>query len=89
MIGTCRLRFLDDDCKLERMAVDAASRGIGIGARMIEVAEAEGRRRGSGRLVLHAQVVSRAFYERAGLRAVSEEVFLEEGIEHVRMEKGL
>jgi predicted GNAT family N-acyltransferase len=89
VIGTCRLRFVSGDCRLERMAVDAGSRGIGIGARMIEVAEAEGRRRGSERLSLHSQLAARGFYERNGLRATGEEVFLEEGIEHVRMGKEL
>jgi predicted GNAT family N-acyltransferase len=88
-VATCRLRFAEPECKLERMAVDRAHRRSGTGRRLIEVAEGEARGGGAGEMVLHAQVRVRRFYERCGYGASSEDVFLEEEIEHVRMRKGL
>ena len=89
VVGTCRLRILGDGAKLERMAVSQDFRGIGLGLRLAEETETEARREGAARMVLHAQVRARGFYEAAGYAASSEDVFLEEGIEHVRMEKEL
>ena len=34
VVATCRLRFLEGDCKLERMAVDKRLRGLGSGGRL-------------------------------------------------------
>ncbi|MDP9187617.1 MAG: GNAT family N-acetyltransferase, partial [Actinomycetota bacterium] len=39
VIATCRLRFGDGDCKLERMAVDSRLRGLGAGAELLAAAE--------------------------------------------------
>ena len=89
VVGTCRLRFDRGRCKLERMVVDADHRGDGVGGDLIAAAEEEARRRGSSEIVLHSQVRVRGFYEWAGFAALSEEVLLEEGIEHVRMRKPL
>jgi predicted GNAT family N-acyltransferase len=89
VVGTCRLRMVGGDCKLERMAVAEDFRGIGLGRRLIEVAETEARSEGAAEVLLHSQVRARGFYESAGFRARSEDVFLEEGIEHVRMGKSL
>jgi predicted GNAT family N-acyltransferase len=88
-VATDRMRILDGEAKLERMAVDSAFRGRGLGLALIEATEEEARRRGAGRIALHAQVQARGFYERAGYAATSEEIFLDEGIEHVRMAKAL
>ena len=41
------------------------------------------------RILLHAQIHKRNWYEKAGYTVVSEEVILEEGIEHVKMVKAL
>jgi predicted GNAT family N-acyltransferase len=89
VIGTCRLRFDGADCKLERMAVAGTHRRIGVGASLLEFAETEAKRRECERLLLHSQVVARRFYERGGLTVLSEEVFVEENIDHVRMAKQL
>jgi predicted GNAT family N-acyltransferase len=89
VVGTCRLRILEDGAKLERMAVAQEFRGIGLGRRLAEETETEARREGAERMVLHAQVRARGFYEAAGYSPTSEDVFLEEGIEHVKMEKKL
>jgi predicted GNAT family N-acyltransferase len=89
VVGTCRLRFAPGECKLERMAVDKRYRNGKIGMRLIESAEAEARLRDAAEILLHGQLRARGFYERAGYVALSEEVLVEEGIEHVRMRKVL
>ena len=88
VIATCRLRFLDGECKLERMAVERPYRGAGVGRRLLEAAEDEARRRGASEMLLHAQRRAEGFYAAAGYVAEGE-TFIEEGIEHVRMRKAL
>jgi predicted GNAT family N-acyltransferase len=88
VIATCRLRFLDDECKLERMAVERRYRGAGAGRRLLEVAEVEARRQGASSMTLHAQRRAEGFYAGAGYVAEGE-TFIEEGIEHVAMTKRL
>jgi predicted GNAT family N-acyltransferase len=92
VIATCRLLTEGGEggsCKLERMAVEKDFRGIGLGRRLVEVSETEARREGAAEMILHSQLPARAFYERCGYAASSEEVFTEDGIEHVRMWKAL
>jgi predicted GNAT family N-acyltransferase len=90
VVATCRLRFLERGrtCKLERMAVERSLRNAGVGARLLAGAERIAGERGAGRMLLHAQSQARAFYANAGY-AVEGELFLEAGIEHVRMSKRL
>jgi predicted GNAT family N-acyltransferase len=73
--------------KIERMAVIDDVRGEGVGRALLRFLEAEARRRGAARLVLHAQVQARKFYEKAGYSAVGGEFDDGTGIPHVRMEK--
>ena len=89
LLATCRLRFVEEGCKLERMAVGRRYRDSGVGAKLLAAAEAEARERGAEQMLLHSQTAVRGFYERCGYRALSEEVFLEDGIEHVRMGREL
>ena len=70
------------------MAVEPELRGPGIGAAILDEAESVSAAAGAARMRLHAQVKARSLYERAGYGPVGE-VFLEEGIEHVTMEKRL
>jgi predicted GNAT family N-acyltransferase len=89
VVATCRLRFATRECKLERMAVDRGHRGTGTGMRLLEVAGDHARDGGAEEIVLHSQTRVRRFYERGGYAVLSEEIFIEEGIEHVRMRKAL
>jgi predicted GNAT family N-acyltransferase len=89
IVATCRLRFAGEVCNLERMAVEAGSRGSGVGAELLNSAEDEARRRGATEMQLKAQLQARAFYERGGYAATSEEVVLDAGIEHVQMRMDL
>jgi len=88
LVGTCRLVFEGELARLGRMAVEPALRGRGIGARLAAAAEYEARAEGASRLRLHAQIAARTLYERAGYEAVGD-VFMEEGIPHLTMERSL
>jgi predicted GNAT family N-acyltransferase len=88
LLGTCRLLFDADAARLGRMAVEPDSRGRGVGSRVLRVAEELARERGATRMTLHAQIDATSVYERAGYEPRGPR-FLEEGIEHVSMEKAL
>jgi predicted GNAT family N-acyltransferase len=88
VIGTCRLRFGNGRCKLERMVVDQSLRRTGVGRELVEGAEREAQRRGAPEMVLHAQRQVEAFYAECGY-VPEGETFLEEGIPHVLMRKRL
>jgi predicted GNAT family N-acyltransferase len=88
VVATCRLRLVDGDSKLERMAVDKARRETGVGRALMERAEQEARASGAPRMVLHAQRAAEGFYARCGYR-VEGDSFMEANIEHVRMTKDL
>jgi len=89
IVATCRLRFDGNVCKMERMAVESGHRGSGVGAELLAGAEGEARRRGATEVQLKAQLRARAFYERSGYAASSEEIVLDAAIEHVQMRKSL
>jgi predicted GNAT family N-acyltransferase len=86
VVGTLRVLQQDGVAKIGRVAVRAAARGTGIGARLMERAAAIARERGYREIVLHAQVSVAGFYRRLGY--VEEgETFEEAGIPHVAMRK--
>jgi predicted GNAT family N-acyltransferase len=89
VIATCRLRYPEAGaCKLERMAVDARQRKLGVGARLMEWTEEEARANGAKTMVLNSQVVAQPFYASCGYEAEGE-TFLDADIEHIRMTKAL
>lgn len=88
LVGTCRLLLHGDAAILGRMAVEPAARGRGVGRSVLAAAEDVARAAGAGRVRLHAQLASRWLYEGAGYEPRGEP-FVEEGIEHVAMEKPL
>ena len=88
VVGTCRLVVDGERARLGRMAVKAELRGRGIGAELLEAAERAALRVGAVRVTLHAQSAAASLYARGGYQARGKR-FLEEGIEHVRMEKCL
>lgn len=88
VIATCRLRRVEGNLKLERMCVERGRRGTGVGTELLGEAERIARELGARRVLMHAQTHARGFYERNGYRSEGE-LFIEAGIEHVRMSKPL
>ncbi len=88
VVATARLVLVDDVAKFGRLAVEAAWRRQGIGGLLLETAVASARAEGAGRVSLDAQIRVTALYEGLGFRAVGE-VFLDAGIDHIRMIRDL
>ena len=88
VIGTCRLLFRGPVARLGRLAVESARRGDGIAAAILREADRVAAEAGAESIALHAQTYARALYENAGYREYGP-TFVEEGIEHVAMEKQL
>jgi predicted GNAT family N-acyltransferase len=88
VVGTCRVIMDDGLARLGRMVVERSRRGTGLGAELLAVAERAARDGGAGRVRLHAQVGAREFYARGGYEARGEP-FVEEGIDHITMERAL
>jgi predicted GNAT family N-acyltransferase len=86
LVGTCRLVFDGDVGKLGRMAVEAGERRRGVGEAILAAAERCAREAGARRITLHAQTTVEDLYSRHGYIPHGEP-FVEEGIDHVAMEK--
>ena len=87
-VATGRVRLVDGVAKVERVAVDRALRGTGLGRRIMEALEARAVRLGATTVKLAAQVSAIAFYERLGYVAY-DPPFMDAGIEHRWMRKRL
>jgi predicted GNAT family N-acyltransferase len=88
VLGTCRLLFAAGTAFLGRLAVEPAERRRGIGAALLGEAAERSRAAGARRISLHAQLDVRELYAGAGY-VERGEAFVEEGIDHVTMEKAL
>lgn len=77
----------DGQAKLQRIAVYKHYRGQGLGMLLVEAMERDAAERGCAESILDAQVQAEPFYKKLGYRTISEETFLDAGIEHVRMSK--
>jgi ElaA protein len=86
IVGTCRLITSRRTVTLSRMAVDISARRRGAGAALLAEAERHARRSRAKRISLHAQMHALPFYERAGYVSHGP-MFVEEGIDHVAMER--
>jgi predicted GNAT family N-acyltransferase len=86
VVGTGRLVLHHDYAKVGRMAVLREHRAYGVGKVLLEALAVEAVRRGTTRLVLHAQVQALGFYQRCGFSVTSDE-FDEAGIPHRKMER--
>ena len=88
VIGTCRLVFRGSVARLGRLAVERSRRGDGVAGAILERAESIAADAGADAIALHAQTYAQNLYERAGYEERGP-TFVEEGIEHVAMEKHL
>ena len=89
IVATCRLRYPEAGvCKLERMVVDARYRKMGVGGRLLDWAEGEGRAAGATTMVLNSQLRAQDFYGSHGYEPEGR-TFMDADIEHIRMTKPL
>jgi predicted GNAT family N-acyltransferase len=88
VIGTCRLVFRASVARLGRLAVERGRRGDGVAGAILERADMIAMEAGAESIALHAQTYAQNLYERAGYEEQGP-TFVEEGIEHVAMEKRL
>ena len=88
VIGTCRLLFRGDVARLGRLAVERGRRGDGVAAAILREADRIASDAGAESIALHAQTYAQSLYERAGYEEYGP-TFVEEGIQHVAMEKRL
>jgi predicted GNAT family N-acyltransferase len=88
VIGTCRLLFRGPVARLGRLAVRAERRGDGVAAAILREADRVAADAGAETIALHAQTYAQSLYEAAGYEEYGP-TFVEEGIEHVAMEKRL
>lgn len=85
-VGACRF-FAGDtvgDYIIGRLAVIKDYRGRGAGARLLGEAESAVRREGGKRVLLHAQISAKGFYEKQGYSAFGE-ADSDEGCPHIWM----
>jgi ElaA protein len=88
VVGTCRLLFRAGSAMLGRLAVERDARRRGVGAALLREAADRAREAGATRIGLHAQLGARELYA-AGGYVERGDPFVEEGIDHVTMEKQL
>ncbi len=80
-VGTARLL---PDGHIGRMAVRRSARGAGVGGAMLAALIDAGRQRGTGEVMLNAQIHAEAFYARFGFVREGRE-FQDAGIAHIHM----
>ena len=88
VIGTCRLLIGGGVARLGRLVVERERRGHGVGEAILTEADRVASAAGCERIDLHAQTYAKQLYLVAGY-AERGRTFVEEGIEHVAMEKRL
>ncbi len=88
VLGTCRLLFHGRVARLGRLVVEPEARGRGIAAAILVEADRRSLDAGAESISLHAQTRAISLYLRDGYREAGSP-FVEEGIEHVAMEKRL
>ena len=87
LVGVLILTPLDKgEIQMRQVAVDEIYQGKGLGALLVEHAEALSKDLGNRKIVLHARTAVTGFYEKLGYQSVGE-VFTEVSIPHIAMEK--
>ncbi len=83
-VGAGRLTIHEDMQKVERIAILKDYRGLGLGKLMVKAILDECEKRPDIPIGGHAQLTARDFYIELGFKPVGD-VFLEAGIEHIKM----
>ena len=87
-VGTGRVRFIDHVGKLERICILERYRKFGLGKIIIQTLETISLETGMSSVKLHGQTQAEGFYKKLGYHT-SSDVFMEDGIPHVQMNKEL
>ncbi|MFM6402736.1 GNAT family N-acetyltransferase [Planktothrix sp.] len=88
-IGTLRIRDLDEqNVKIERLAVLASARGMGIGQQLMECALEVIAQTSIQTVIVNAQIYIQNLYLKLGFEPMGEP-FEEAGIPHIKMVKTL
>ncbi|HIW33870.1 MAG TPA: GNAT family N-acetyltransferase [Candidatus Paenibacillus intestinavium] len=87
-VGTGRISGKDGIGKIQRVCALQQVRGTGVGSCVMEALETIAREKQFSSVKLGAQVHAQPFYEKLGYSVISD-VFLEENIPHVTMQKEL
>ena len=87
-VACCRGLVNNDEIQIGRVAVLQSCRHQGIATKMLKDIEHDPHLQGMKRIVVHAQIQVREFYDQLDYRVISEP-FYEAGIRHVTMEKSL
>ncbi|MBD2481680.1 GNAT family N-acetyltransferase [Planktothrix sp. FACHB-1365] len=88
-IGTLRIRYLDENnAKIERLAVLASARGMGIAQQLMECALEAIAQTSIKTIIVNAQIYIQNLYLKLGFEPIGEP-FEEAGILHIKMIKTL
>ncbi|PID01619.1 GNAT family N-acetyltransferase [Sporosarcina sp. P2] len=87
-IASGRLRIVDGVGKLERICVLASHRSLGVGKVIVSGLEDIAKEKGIVSLKLHGQTHAEEFYRKLEY-ATTSDIFMEDGIPHIVMEKEL
>jgi len=85
-VGTGRVRRVEEKAKLERICLLEEYRKHGLGKDIIAMLEDRARKLGCEHAILHGQTHAEGFYKKLGYVTTSD-VFEEDGIPHIKMEK--
>ncbi|GAK11884.1 GNAT family N-acetyltransferase [Geomicrobium sp. JCM 19039] len=88
-VGAGRLRWVENTGKAERICILSSYRGTGLGRLIMSALEDYVQSQNGKEVILSAQTHARPFYEKIGYKVTSEEEFLDAGIPHVSMIKGI
>lgn len=89
LCGCVMLHLLDKQTvQLRQMAIDTTLQGKGLGKQLLTAAENTAWESGYKKIILHARITARGFYERAGYQTRGA-VFTEVTIPHIAMIKKL
>jgi predicted GNAT family N-acyltransferase len=88
VVGTCRLLLRGNVARLGRLAVEPDLRRSGVARAILRESDRIARSMGARRIDLHAQTYALGLYLADGY-VERGEPFVEEGIEHVSMDKAL
>lgn len=87
-VGTGRISGIEGIGKIQRVCALQQARGLGVGTYIMEALETIAREKQFSSVILGAQVHALPFYEKLGY-SVTSDVFYEENIPHVSMQKKL